>query len=474
MIFRRSLMFTFSALAAFAGLSTDSAQAAQGPQPGICTRACWAATAPSNSISQMASLNRAIIHHTAGNEFNTTGLEASKANVRAIQNYHKNTLGWSDIAYHFLVDKYGNIFEGRSGSMTSKPLGSHDGTNSNSFGFNIMGYFHTPNNNVPTSAMLDSLYDVIAWKMPSTWSPYGSGSYNARTVGFLDGHRKVKSTACPGDLVFNPYITNDYNGGAMRNGVWQRKNGGAGVIEGNRKAVERTPTGTGYWITAADGGVFCFGNAGFYGALPGQATVSNIVGMAARPQGDGYWLVGSDGGVFCFGAAGFHGSMGGQSLNQPIVAIEPSASGNGYWLVGKDGGMFCYGDAPYQGSVPGSGINVTNIVSIERGPNNSYWIMGSDGGIFSYGAPFHGSMGGTGLNDYVDIFARADGAGYWLMRANGSIYTFGSMAYCGGRDEPGTYISMGGGTSTSNGYWLMKKDGAIYSFGDSVYHGGAN
>ena len=92
-----------AALPWFAG---ESFAAGAAPQPNICTRACWGASA--GTTSYMSALTRAIVHHTAGSEFNTSGLEASKANVRAIQSLHKSN-GWGDIGYHFLVDKYGNI-----------------------------------------------------------------------------------------------------------------------------------------------------------------------------------------------------------------------------------------------------------------------------------------------------------------------------------------------------------------------------
>ena len=101
-------------------------QAAKGPQPTICTRSCWGARAPRSSASQMSGLTRAIIHHTAGSEYNTTSYSASKSYVRGIQNLHMNSNGWSDIGYHFLTDKFGNIFEGRAGSMSSLPRGAHD------------------------------------------------------------------------------------------------------------------------------------------------------------------------------------------------------------------------------------------------------------------------------------------------------------------------------------------------------------
>src|SRR5207302_2609094 len=58
-----------------------------------------------------------------------------------------------------------------------------------------------------------------------------------------------------------------------------------------------------------------------------------IVGMAATPSGNGYWLVAADGGIFTFGDAQFLGSTGAIPLNRPIVGMAATPSGNGYWLV---------------------------------------------------------------------------------------------------------------------------------------------
>ncbi len=41
-----------------------------------------------------------------------------------------------------------------------------------------------------------------------------------------------------------------------------------------------------------------------------------IVGMAATPDGKGYWLVASDGGIFTYGDAGFYGSAGAMRAQQ--------------------------------------------------------------------------------------------------------------------------------------------------------------
>jgi len=70
-----------------------------------------------------------------------------------------------------------------------------------------------------------------------------------------------------------------------------------------------------------------------------------IVGMATTPSGGGYWMTAADNGVFTYGDATFHGSMGGTHLNQPIVGMASTPDDKGYWLVAKDGGIFAFGDA---------------------------------------------------------------------------------------------------------------------------------
>jgi GH25 family lysozyme M1 (1,4-beta-N-acetylmuramidase) len=244
----------------------------------------------------------------------------------------------------------------------------------------------------------------------------------------------------------------------------------------NRVGVVSTGSGAGYWVVASDGGVFSFGNAGFYGSLGGQTLNSPVIGMARMPNSDGYRLVAGDGGVFCFGTAGFYGSMGGQPLNGPIVATATSASGNGYWLAGSDGGIYSFGDAPFNGSMGGQHLNAP-IVGMARTPSNGYWLVGSDGGIYSFGAPFYGSMGGQTLNKpIVGMAARPQGDGYWLVASDGGIFAFGAAGFygsLGGVSISQPIVSMTA-TPSGAGYWMVGKDGAIYSFGDASYQGGAN
>ena len=65
-------------------------------------------------------------------------------------------------------------------------------------------------------------------------------------------------------------------------------------------------------------------------------------------DGDGYWLVAADGGIFAFNAD-FRGSMGGTRLSKPVTGMI--AYGNEYLMVTQDGGIFNFSDRPFSGSL---------------------------------------------------------------------------------------------------------------------------
>lgn len=123
--------------------------------------------------------------------------------------------------------------------------------------------------------------------------------------------------------------------------------------QGGAMDICPTSSGNGYWIAASDGGVFTFGDAGFFGSLGNVKLAAPIVGMAARPQGDGYWMCGSDGGVFSFGQAPFHGSLAKVTLAKPITGMSAAPDGDGYTLLGRDGGVFNFGSSRFFGSAVG-------------------------------------------------------------------------------------------------------------------------
>ncbi len=130
--------------------------------------------------------------------------------------------------------------------------------------------------------------------------------------------------------------------------------------------MARTPDDHGYWLAATDGGVFAFGDAGYYGSATGLHLTAPVVAIERTDAGHGYWLVTTDGGVFAFGDASFHGSAAVLHLAAPVVGMARTPDDRGYWLVAADGGVFSFGDAAYYGSAGGDPLNAR--WSASRGP----------------------------------------------------------------------------------------------------------
>ena len=239
-----------------------------------------------------------------------------------------------------------------------------------------------------------------------------------------------------------------------------------------------TPDGGGYWEAASDGGVFSFGDAGFYGSMGGQPLNAPVVGIAATPDGRGYWEVASDGGVFSFGDAGFYGSMGGQPLNAGVVGLVATPDGGGYWEVASDGGVFSFGDAGFYGSMGGKPLNAPVVGIAATRDGRGYWLAAADGGVFSFGdARFYGSMGGRSLNDPVTaITSTPDSGGYWLAAADGGVFTFGDAGFYGSMGGKKLVGSVDGITATPSGtgYWLTAVDGGVFAFGNAAFAGRAS
>lgn len=192
-------------------LRGSSAEAMTGT-PSIITRHQWGANESwRDSAPRYApSLQMAFIHHTAGS--NSYSRSQVPGIIRSIYKYHTSNLGYADIAYNFLVDRYGRIYEGRYGGITKPVIGAHaGGFNTGSTGLSLIGTFSS---STPPAAMIRSLKRLLAWKLdvhhvPPTgtvvMTSAGSTRYPAgRRVSLnrISGHRDTSKTACPGAKVY--------------------------------------------------------------------------------------------------------------------------------------------------------------------------------------------------------------------------------------------------------------------------------
>ncbi len=173
--------------------------------PRIIPRSAWNAN---EKIVRAApryapTLRFAIVHHTAGSS--SYGPEESAAIVRGIELYHVKANGWNDIGYNFLVDRYGQVFEGRGGGMQRNVIGAHAaGFNTGSVGIAVLGTYSAK---APTREAEDALGKLLAWRLdvghvdPASSAMVSSGVRPAY-LRAISGHRDAGSTACPGNALY--------------------------------------------------------------------------------------------------------------------------------------------------------------------------------------------------------------------------------------------------------------------------------
>jgi hypothetical protein len=216
--------------------------------------------------------------------------------------------------------------------------------------------------------------------------------------------------------------------------------GSTGNLELQRPVVGMVPTADhdGYWEVASDGGVFAFGDAGFYGSIPGLGIApagtagaahrlnAPIVAIVPSTDGHGYFMVAADGGVFAFGDATFAGSCPGiGTCPGSAVSVLPDTTGKGYWLVTSVGSVYAFGDAPFEGAPGPTPSPITSAVHTLDG--TGYWILTADGSIYAFNAPYLGSATTSGGGDPATaVFTPADYGGYWIVTAAGAVSSFGT------------------------------------------------
>jgi hypothetical protein len=184
-----------------------------GGVPTIIPRSAWGGDGVRpRAAADYGDVQVAFVHHTVS--ANDYAPEDSAGIVLSMAKYHRDVNGWNDLGYNFVVDKYGQIFEGRAGGIDQAVIGAQaQGYNSHSTGIANIGTFTAVGQ---SDAALDALSKLIAWKLPLHGSPVvgqvtltsAGGEDNRYRSGTpvvfqrISGHRDGDATECPGDALY--------------------------------------------------------------------------------------------------------------------------------------------------------------------------------------------------------------------------------------------------------------------------------
>jgi hypothetical protein len=187
------------------------ARTAAGLMGGVKTRKDWGAD---ESIRRgrpeyARSVKAVVIHHTA--QRNDYAAGEVPAMIRADYAYHVRSRGWDDLGYNLLVDRFGQVWEGRKGGLGRATIGSHAaGFNTSTLGVAVLGDYTRTG---PTPEVTRALARVAAYAAGTWgWDPTGKVALTSKgspryrsgrsvTLPRVFGHQQTSTTACPGSLM---------------------------------------------------------------------------------------------------------------------------------------------------------------------------------------------------------------------------------------------------------------------------------
>ena len=184
-------------------------------RPDIRPRSDWAGSrAPTGPLAIEDDVRFLLVHHTASD--NDYGPDEVVDQIVDFYDFHIGPeRGWSDLAYNFVIDRFGGIWEARQGSIEDPMQG--DATGGSQGYAQLCSLIGNHVDVPPTTEAIDSLTRLLAWlahryridtaagstvqfsSRGSTRWPTGT-DVTARTI---SGHRDMSVTSCPGETVYN-------------------------------------------------------------------------------------------------------------------------------------------------------------------------------------------------------------------------------------------------------------------------------
>lgn len=424
-------------------------------------------------------LQAIVIHHTVtGNNYSSSQVDDL---LRAIHYGHVEVNGWCDIGYNFVVDRFGTVWEARSGGSGRPVIGGHaKGFNTGTVGVALLGQHQQgarPSAVAPSAAANAAVVGLAQWKLGlygvdpqgTTWLKNRSGSGPQRLakgrwhrVPTVLSHRDLGLTSCPGNLTLalvhnlgptlqaeNPadlaYRFDDwtpYDRGPGFAIVGQRgepRIAGSASLPGIGADDEATPTpfappspdavaiaaqgsAAGGYVLHRDGVLHPFGSAPAVVERP--AGEQTAVDVAVARLGDGGWVISAEGGVHGFGGRPDL-AVADAAFSSAVIAGGLGPAGQGY-LLDATGRLRAVGPAPSAQIEP----PVVNAVDVAVRPSgDSGWVAARDGRLHPFGGAPEvavSSPGGLPADRQVKAaVASATGHGGWLLTDDGQLWPFG-------------------------------------------------
>ncbi len=182
----------------------------------IFPRSEWADADPTGPLEaeQDGDVRFLLVHHTASS--NDYTLDEVPRLLRSFYSFHTGPeKNWPDIAYNFMVDRFGGVWEARADSLDAPIKGSASG---GSQGFAMLCCLVGNHDEAPpTTEAITSLGLLLGWladvygialgaEKTATFVSRGSNRWDEGvtvTTPTISGHRAMSLTTCPGDFAFD-------------------------------------------------------------------------------------------------------------------------------------------------------------------------------------------------------------------------------------------------------------------------------
>jgi hypothetical protein len=468
-------------------LAEGALATAQG-QPAIVARSGWTGRGWASNNAGCGNgpwysdnIQALVIHHTVSS--NNYGADQVDDMLRAILYAHVDINGWCDIGYNFVVDRFGTIWEGRSGGIDRPVIGGHaKGFNTSAVGVALLGQHQagaSPTPARPTSPAEAAVTSLATWKLGrhgvdpngTTWLKNRSTSGAHRhtpgqwhLVPTVVGHRDLGLTACPGNLALD--FVRDLGRRVTQSGVE--------TVPYRFEAWNPFPHGPGFALVAADGTFTVAGSASIAGIGVARSEISGVVpapspgaiAIAARSgsQGrgvDGYALY-RDGVVRPLGDAPPVADRPAGGRTAVDIGISESTGG---WVMTADGAVIGFGGQPDRPVGAGS---ASTVVGGDLNRAGDGYLVESTGQLRPVGsAPAH--QIGPQVVNAVDVAVRRTGDSGWVVTDQGQLLPFGGAPPAAitapGGFRAGLTVSAVVAADDGVGGWVLSSDGQLWPFG---------